>query len=238
MADKLKVVGIHASPRANGATAWVLQRAMELAEETGGVETVFLPLRGRKINHCIQCNRCLAPDCYTCPVYDDGMGEFYEVLPQADVVVLATPVYNMAPTAMAHLFMNRMRPLGKLTSKGEWARKFGVGIAVSGARNGGGETALDVVNRFFLSQGMNLAGAGVYAYNGGTVWSHNQTGEEGGRDETGLRTVAVAVRRAVAAAKVLRAGLAAEAGVSPVQLAGFLDEEDRREYLAAFWGHD
>ncbi len=232
---EVNVLGIHSSPR-KGATAHVLQKALSYAGEIDGVQTVYKELRHHKINYCLHCNRCITPGTFHCPVYDDGMTELYELVRKADVLVLATPVYQMAPTAIMHLFMNRLRPLGKLTSLGGWASKVGCGIAIGGTRNGGEETTLDVLNRFFLSQGMCIAGGGVYTYNGGSLWSHGRMGDDVLEDDIGLKTIAVAVRRAVITAKLIKQGLTKE-DLLPVQLAGFKDQADRDEQVAAFFSH-
>ena len=212
---RIKILGIHGSPR-KGATAYALERALEAAREVPGVETEFLELRGRELHPCIHCNRCVKPGNFTCPAFaGDGMEEFYEKIPQADGLILATPVYEMGPSAQMQIFLNRLRPLGKLTSKGGWSLKVGCGIAVGGARNGGEETTLDALNRYFFAQGMCMAGAGVYAYNGGSIWSKDRLAKGASEDVVGLRTVGMAARRMAVTALLLKAGREALPELSP-----------------------
>lgn len=231
--EPIKVLGICGSPR-KAATEMILRRALDIASEMDGVSCQFEHVARTKMNPCIHCNRCLAADVLTCPVFpDDGVSRLYDSVREADVLVMATPVYQMAPSAQIQVFMNRLRPLGKLMSRGEWGLKTGVGIAVGGKRNGGEETAIDVLNRFFLSQGMCIAGGGVFSYNGAAVWSQN-TAEAAEMDEVGEKTLRISIRRAVVVARLLKSGRAQHPEMPGVEIAGFRDERERQMYTAAF----
>jgi multimeric flavodoxin WrbA len=211
-----------------------LGEALRIAGEIEDTEIHKAALNEVDIHPCIHCNRCLGAGIFVCPVYQDGMTGLYPLLRQADVILLASPVYNMAPSAQMVAFINRLRPLGKLGSAGGWAAKVGCSIAVGGTRNGGEETTLDILNRFFLSTGMCLSGGGVFAYNGASIWSGHGQGE-GQSDEAGAKTLAIAVRRAVLTARLIKRGLAGETLYTGVRLAGFSDEAERQRYLNAFW---
>jgi len=230
----IKVLGVHASPR-KAATAYALTQALEAARGVGDVETEFLELRGRDLRPCIHCNRCIKDGVRRCPAFPgDGMEEFYDKLPRADCLIFATPVYDMAPSAQAHIFMNRLRPLGPTISAGAYGTMTACGIAVGGARNGGQEMTLAVLNNFFLCQGMVVAGAGVFAYAGASVWSKDKLAAGVQEDEQGLSNIGMAARRAVIAAKLLKAGLAQHPDLTGSQLAGFLNDAHRDEVRAAF----
>lgn len=232
----MKVLGVHGSPRKE-ATALVLDQALAIAREFDGVETQCESLARPEMKPCLHCNKCLSDEYLSCPVYKtDGMARLYGAVQEADVLMVATPVYQMAPSAQTHIFMNRLRPLGKLTSRGVWATKVGVPIAVGGKRNGGEETTLDALNRFFLSQGMCVAGGGVYSYNGASIWSQN-TAQGAKEDDVGYKTLKIAVRRAIVTAMLLKNGRESLPQLSGVQLAGFADEEERNAYVAAFRGN-
>ncbi len=229
----MKVLGVHGSPR-KAASDWVLRYALDIAAELEGVETQFEALAKPEIKPCIHCNKCLAAGCLSCSVFEnDGMARLYRAVQEADVLIVAAPVYQMAPSAQTQIFMNRLRPLGKLTSQGGPATKVGVPIAIGGRRNGGEETTLEVLNRFFLSQGMCLAGGGVFSYNGAAIWSQNSAAGAQA-DEEGLKALRICVRRAVVTARLLKSGLEQNPQLSGVQLAGFASEADRDAYVAAF----
>lgn len=222
---EIKVLGLHASPR-NGATAESLRIALDIANTIPDVESEFVELRKLDLHYCKHCERCLKPDILDCPAYDDGMNELYPKIQAADVLVLASPVYNMGSAPLMSLFFSRTRPLGKLTSRGIWATKVGVGIAVAGARNGGVETTLDEINHFFLSKGMCIAGGGVYSYNGGSIWSRNQFKKGTDEDLIGRATISMAVRRAIITSRLIKLGLEQDKSILPIQLAGFTSQEE------------
>ena len=231
----IKVLGIHSSPHSGG-TADALRYALDRAAETGDVITEMADLRKGGCHPCLHCDRCIRENLYSCPVFSDAITPLYEKIREADVIMLASPVYDMAPTAQMAALIGRLRPLGKCTSAGEWGRKVGCAIAVGGSRNGGEETTLSVLNRYILALGMNLAGPGVYAYSGASVWSRNhhdsRVTEE---DEHNRMVLSCTARRAVVLAKLIKAGLEAQPELSGCRTAGFLDEEDRRRFMEAFW---
>lgn len=232
---KIKVLGIHSSPH-NGATAAALRYALEKAAQIEGVETEFYELRSGACNPCIHCSTCIKKGLYDCPVFDDAITPLYVKIREADVIFLASPVYDMAPTAQMTALMGRMYPLGKCTSSGEWGRKVGCAIAVGGSRNGGVETTLATLNRYFLSLGMVVAGAGVYAYSGASVWSRDHHDETAiTMDENNRMNLECAARRAAIMSKIIKTGIEAMPELEGCQIAGFLDEEDKKHFLDAFW---
>ena len=106
---------------------------------------------------------------------------------------------------------------------------------MGGTRNGGEETSLAVLNRYFLTQGMVLAGAGVYAYSGASVWSQNHHDEGVMEDEQNAMSLQVSARRMATMAKIIQTGIANMPDLQPCQIAGFRDEENRQEHLALWW---
>ena len=231
----VKILGISSSPH-EGATAAALKYALEKAAEVPGVEVEYADMRKGGTNPCIHCDKCIREKAYQCMIYDDAITPLYEKIRKADAIFLASPVYQMAPNAQMAALINRMRPLGKCISTGEWGRKVGCAIAVGGSRNGGEETALAVMNRYFLTQGMVVAGAGVYAYSGASVWGHNHHDETViTEDENNRMALSAAARRTAVMAKIIKTGIENMPELRGCQIAGFLDEEDRKEYLDAFW---
>ena len=233
----VKILGIHSSPNVHGATAQALQFALDCAAQIEGVETEFVGL-GRKVNPCLHCDACIKKQLYYCPIYDDAIRPLYDKIQEADGIILASPVYDMAPNAQMSMLVNRMRPLGKLTSTGGWAGKVGCAIAVGGARNGGEETSLAVMNRFLLTLGMTVPGPGVYAYSGAGVWSRNRNDESILEDTHNRMALQVTARRMAVLAKVIQTGLGQMPELEGCQLAGFLDQADRQKQLEIFWKKD
>jgi multimeric flavodoxin WrbA len=96
---------INGSPRKKGNSATLAQQVAAGAEAAGArVESVYL--HGMNIQPCNACDACLkssAPDC----VIDDDMQDLYPRLQEADVIVIASPIYWFTVSAQTKLFMDR-----------------------------------------------------------------------------------------------------------------------------------
>ncbi|MBE3580567.1 MAG: flavodoxin family protein [Thermoanaerobacteraceae bacterium] len=230
----VRILGVSGSPRAKGATQLAVRTALEAASELPGVTTEFLDLRGKDIHYCIHCDKCLRQGTAHCVAFKDDMNEHvYESILAADGLILGSPVYHMGTSPLTKLFMNRFRPLGRLFGQGHWSTKVGGAIAVGGVRNGGQETTLGEINNFFLANGMVVVSGGIFAYNGGAVWSNDQKEKGALSDEVGLATVRVLGRRVAAIAGVLKAGR--EASRLPTSaLLGCADDDELQQRLHTF----
>ncbi len=108
----MKVLGILGSPRKGGNTELLLEEALKGAE-TEGAETERLRLTEFEI---IPCRECLA--CYqdgNCILLDD-MSKIYPKLLEADIIILASPIFFYGVTAWAKGLIDRCQAL--------WARKY------------------------------------------------------------------------------------------------------------------
>ena len=140
----IHVLGVSGSPRADGATRRLVQAALVGAEAVPSATTEYLSLAGRSIAPCNGCGPCI--DRGAC-VIDDDMQGLYEPLLAADVILLGTPVYYGAPTALVRAFMERVQGLG--SSEKRLRLKIGGAIATGQGRNGGQETALQSIHLWF-----------------------------------------------------------------------------------------
>src|ERR1035437_5235449 len=85
-----KVLIISSSPRRGGNSDTLCDQFVLGAGESGNhAEKIFL--KDKKINYCTHCGTCLNGE-KTCPQKDD-MSEILEKMVDADVIVMATPVY-------------------------------------------------------------------------------------------------------------------------------------------------
>jgi len=99
----MKVLGVDGSGRGGGNTA-VLVRAILDGAEAGGAETELLDLAGWDIHGCDACQGCKwSRRC----VIEDDMQRFYDVAPEADVLVLGSPIYLDHVTAQMMAFIQR-----------------------------------------------------------------------------------------------------------------------------------
>lgn len=168
----VKILGICGSPRKKSTYA-ALEEALKAAREEGDVETEIVELRGRKINYCIHCNKCLKDNMPNCTVYSDGMDELYEKVYNCDAMLVASPVYEMNITAQLAAFFNRFRPTWVMLKNDPFffSRKVGAAIAVGGTRNGGQESAINGILGFYHTQGFTVCNGGGRSYNGASLWN-------------------------------------------------------------------
>ena len=227
-----QILGISASPRKGGTEAAV-QIALEAAAAFPGVGTEFVSLRGKDIRHCIHCNRCMREDTFCCPQFEDDMGEIYPRILEADAYIFGSPVYQMNPSAQLFSLFNRLRPLGKLTSKGGWGAKVAGSVVVGGTRNGGQDTALESLNNLLFATGMIVVSGGVYAYNGGSAWVCTEPRNVMEDDQIGAMTVKVLGRRVAVVASMVREGRR-QCDFEGFNIAGFLSEQEARDRVAQF----
>jgi multimeric flavodoxin WrbA len=109
----LKILGICGSPR-KGNTEWLMRELMRETEKRGS-KTELFTLRDRNIKTCDGCLACEKTN--ECHIKDDMQG-IYDKMLSADAVVLGSPTYMDAPTALAMNFIHRMYPLyGKIKGK-------------------------------------------------------------------------------------------------------------------------
>ena len=203
---KVKVLGICGSPR-EGSTMIALRAALEEAEKWGA-ETELVSLRGKKINPCIACDKCLKEGSTTCCVYKDDMTELYEKFYNCDAIIVASPVYFMSMTAQMNAFFHRFRSFWLLAEKDPdfFNRKIGAAISVGGTRNGGEETTNQTILNALSSFGFTLVNGGIGTYTGGCVWSDNDR-YGANNDEIGLLNCRKIGRKVAVFAQYMQAGI-------------------------------
>ncbi|ABN56093.1 MULTISPECIES: flavodoxin family protein [Methanoculleus] len=108
----VNVLGISGSPRRHGNTETLLDAVLEGAREAGA-EVEKIVLRPLEYASCQGCNVCHRTG--VCVLKDD-LTEVFEKIENADVIVLASPIYSMGITAEAKGLIDRAQYL--------WARKF------------------------------------------------------------------------------------------------------------------
>ncbi len=185
----MHVLGICGSPR-KGATEYVLRKALETLESYG-FETEFFTVRGKKLNFCIHCDRCLkSGEC----TFRDDMEDLREPMKNADGIIMATPVYNGGCSAQLKAVMDRTRAF-LATEPDFFSGKIGLGISVGGDRTGGQEYALLQIITFYILNGMIPVSGGFFGANlGATFWSKD-TVEGVKEDEEGFRSLRKSIKR-------------------------------------------
>lgn len=107
---------ISSSPRKNGNSQMLCEQFKRGAEEKGHTVTL-IRLMEKKIGFCRACDGCMRND-GTC-VLNDDMAEILKLFQEADVIVLATPVYFYGISAQMKTFIDRTYPIWQHLGKKE-----------------------------------------------------------------------------------------------------------------------
>ena len=99
-----KILIINGSPRPNGNTTTLAEHLIAGAKE-GGADAEVLRLQGLEIQPCDGCDSCQNKSS-GCVISDD-MQDLYPKLKEADVIVIASPVYWFSMTAQTKAFLDR-----------------------------------------------------------------------------------------------------------------------------------
>jgi len=118
----MKVLGLFGSPRRGGNTEILLEEALKGAEKEGA-EIERLYLSDLKITPCTECHGC--DETGNCVILDD-MQKIYPKLLEADVIILASPIFFYGVTAWAKILIDRSQAL--------WAKKYLVNDPFMGKR--------------------------------------------------------------------------------------------------------
>ena len=108
----MKILVLNGSPRKNGNTARLVQAFERGAKEAGHsvkIENVAL----KKINGCKACEYCHEKEKAVC-VQKDDMQDIYPKIKEADMLVMASPIYYYTMTGQIISALNRTYALGRL----------------------------------------------------------------------------------------------------------------------------
>lgn len=100
-----KVVVLIGSVRKNGNTELLANRFIEGAGKNNQVEVISVS--EYKVSPCIGCNSCFSRENNAC-FNDDDMSIIYEKLANADVVVIASPIYFYGISAQLKAIVDRL----------------------------------------------------------------------------------------------------------------------------------
>jgi multimeric flavodoxin WrbA len=121
------ILGLQGSPRKKGNTNFLLSTFLQAAERRGAV-TRAIQVVERNILPCKEYVVCEKKG--YCPIDDDMAGEIYGLLRQAEVVVLASPIFFYNMTSQLKALVDRCQTF--------WARKYRLklGDPLKGSRRG------------------------------------------------------------------------------------------------------
>lgn len=148
----MKVVGVIASPHADGSGAALVRAALAGAREEGAA-TAEIVLSEYRIEYCRDCRACMRTG--RCAIADD-FPRVRDMLSSADGIILCSPVYGAAMNARMKNLFDRLGQFAFLTSL--LGGKYVAGIATAGsfgakkvARNLAAGVQHSVFRRAFVS---------------------------------------------------------------------------------------
>ena len=173
MQQKLKVLMLNGSPRANGNTSVALKE-MEQVFKDNGIETEIILVGNKDIRGCIACGSCYEKG--KC-VFNDMVNELALKFEEADGLVVASPVYYASANATLIACLDR------LFYSSHFDKTMKVGASVACARRGGCSATFDELNKYFTMCGMPVATS--------QYWNmvYGGSAEEVKKDAEGLQTM-------------------------------------------------
>lgn len=107
----LNILVLNGSPRANGNTKAMINAFVEEASENNHKITV-VDVCKKRINGCLACEYCHTKGKGKC-IQQDDMQEIYPILEEAEMIVLASPIYYHNFTGQLQCAINRIYALDK-----------------------------------------------------------------------------------------------------------------------------
>ena len=148
----MMILGISGSPTKEGNTEYILDEALRVASERG-FKTKQLLCSSLEVKYCDDCGDCARGK--PCPIKDD-MDKFYELMNEADGIIISSPVYFGTVTAQIKAVFDRTILLRRQGFK--LKDKVGCALSVGGSRNGGQEKTIDAIHAWMHIQGMIVVG--------------------------------------------------------------------------------
>jgi len=105
------ILVLNASPRMGGNTDTIIERFKTHAPRNRN--WLYFKLSKLKISPCIGCDMCWNPE--PC-IFKDDMSKVFDVLPETNLIIFASPIYWWNVTAYMKLFIDRLYPLASAKS--------------------------------------------------------------------------------------------------------------------------
>ena len=118
----MNILILQGSPRANGNTAWMAEEYRKAAEAAGHKVTL-VDVSHKKIAGCMACGYCRGKGNGAC-VQKDDMQELYPLLDEAEVLVLAAPIYYFTLSAQIQAPIQRIYCMNKPPKVGTMAARW------------------------------------------------------------------------------------------------------------------
>ena len=154
----MKAIAFNGSPRADGNTAFLLNKVLEPLR-AAGVETEVYQLGGKNIHGCRACYGCRKLGNGRCAYDDDIVNECIGKMVAADAIILGSPTYFADLTPETKALIDRAGFVARMNGD-LFKRK--VGAAVVAVRRAGELHAFDSITHFFLISQMIVPGSSYW----------------------------------------------------------------------------
>jgi multimeric flavodoxin WrbA len=151
----MKVIAFNGSPRKDGNTNFLLEKALVPIQEAG-IETELIQLSQNPVRGCIGCFKCMETKNSQCIIKTDPMNKYIKKIIEANGIILGSPSYFSGMTPELKALIDRAG-LVAYANDGLFARKIGAGVSVH--RRGGGTNVTDSINHMFLMSKMIIPGS-------------------------------------------------------------------------------
>jgi multimeric flavodoxin WrbA len=185
------ILGLNGSPHRKGNTAYLLDIALDAANEEGAqTEKIYLQeiMESVKRPYCIACESPCTGRCFQGTELQIVMDK----LGKADGVLIASPVYFGNVSAQLKGFWDKTR---SLRGEKKLLNVVGGALSVGASRFGGQETTLRAIQSLMLVQGMIVVGDG---YEEGDAGHHGVAAQQPAREDTHAQNKAAHLGKRVA----------------------------------------
>jgi multimeric flavodoxin WrbA len=160
----MKVLALLGSPRPAGNTATLMNSFLEGLSQPENTKISSYTLNDLKIEPCTACDACLGKIDRFC-IIDDDMESLYPAFIEADLVVLATPVYWWSVSAQLKLFIDRLYGLNCEANPQHFRDKKIILVLTYEDEdpNSGAELTIKMFNEICDYTGMSIAGVLRYS---------------------------------------------------------------------------
>lgn len=174
----MKILGINGSPRNDGNTAYAIKYYLDQFEREN-YDIQLVNIEDLQIIPCKGCMLCRIKKDGHC-VLEDQSSDFYGIMCEADIIVLASPVYigSITPQLLSLLVKSRFldRSLRRFEGK--------IGVPIVVGRRAGHNFALSQLLHFFSLSGMTVTGSKFW-----NVLMGNKEKDSVTKDSEGIRNL-------------------------------------------------
>jgi len=151
----MNALAICGSSRRDGNTEALLRRALAVLK-AGGLETTLIHLADHRVEPCTACGICGQHQDKTCSVTHDDFQEIFEIMLEADVILVGSPVYFGSATPQTMALLDRAGYVSRANGH-LFTRKLGGPVVV--ARRAGQNFTLAQLLYWFLINDMIVPGS-------------------------------------------------------------------------------